>query len=151
MIILRNKTYSFIGNSIRAAGGFLFGSILGSVPTYLLTGSKKASLIAGAIMGTWVARNEIKLAQEAKAEEEMGKQELEQIKAKNKNKHRNCINKCQLVIRGKTDKCIKEQKAYVKRYAEQHGITVEKALEHEIVKNVIEWMKLRDKENSNET
>ena len=85
MILLRNKTYSFIGNSIRAAGGFLFGSILGSIPTYILTGSKKASLIAGAIMGTWVARNEIKLAQEAKAEEEMGKQELEQIKAKNKN------------------------------------------------------------------
>ena len=50
-----------------------------------------------------------------------------------------------------TDKCIKEQKAYVKRYAKQRGITVEKALEYEIVKNVIDWMKLRDKENSNET
>ena len=49
-----------------------------------------------------------------------------------------------------TDKCIKEQKAYVKRYAKQRGITVKQALEHEIVKNVIDWMKLRDKENSNE-
>ena len=49
-----------------------------------------------------------------------------------------------------TDKCIKEQKAYVKRYAKQRGITVKQALEHEIVKNVINWMKLRDKENNNE-
>ena len=44
----------------------------------------------------------------------------------------------------KETKLTKEQKAYVKRYAEQHGITVEQALEHEIVKNVIEWMKLRE-------
>ena len=50
-----------------------------------------------------------------------------------------------------TDKCIKEQKAYVKRYANQHDITVKQALGHEIVKNVIDWMKIRDKENSNET
>ena len=50
-----------------------------------------------------------------------------------------------------TDKCIKEQKAYVKRYAKKHGITVKQALEHKIVKNVINWMKLRDKENNNET
>ena len=50
-----------------------------------------------------------------------------------------------------TDKCIKEQKAYVKRYAKQRGITVKQALEHKIVKNVIDWMKIRDKENSNET
>ena len=50
-----------------------------------------------------------------------------------------------------TDKCIKEQKAYVKRYAEQRGITVKQALEHKIVKNVIDWMKIRDKENRNET
>lgn len=51
----------------------------------------------------------------------------------------------------KETELIKEQKAYVKRYAEQRGITVKQALEHEIVKNVINWMKLRDKENSNET
>ena len=50
----------------------------------------------------------------------------------------------------KETELIKEQKAYVKRYAEQHGITVKQALEHEIVKNVIEWMKIRDKENNNE-
>ena len=52
----------------------------------------------------------------------------------------------------KETKLIKEQKAkaYVKRYAKQHGITVKQALEHKIVKNVINWMKLRDKENSNE-
>ena len=37
-----------------------------------------------------------------------------------------------------------EQEAYVEKYANQHNITVEKALEHEIVKNVIDWMKLRD-------
>lgn len=49
------------------------------------------------------------------------------------------------------EKLVKEQKAYVKRYAEQRGITVKQALEHNIVKNVIDWMKLRDKENSNET
>lgn len=48
-----------------------------------------------------------------------------------------------------TDKCIKEQKEYVKRYAKQHGITVKQALEHEIVKNVINWMKLRDNEKQN--
>lgn len=45
----------------------------------------------------------------------------------------------------------KEQKAYVKRYAEQRGITVKQALEHKIVKNVINWMKIRDNENRNET
>ena len=50
-----------------------------------------------------------------------------------------------------TDKCIKEQKEYVKRYAKQRGITVKQALEHKIVKNVINWMKIRDRENSNET
>lgn len=50
-----------------------------------------------------------------------------------------------------TDKCIKEQKAYVKRYAKQRGITVKQALEHKIVKNVIDWMKLRDKEKNDET
>lgn len=51
----------------------------------------------------------------------------------------------------KETKLTKEQKAYVKRYAEQRGITVKQALEHEIVKNVIDWMKIRDKENNNET
>ena len=51
----------------------------------------------------------------------------------------------------KETELIKEQKAYVKRYAKQHGIIVKQALEHEIVKNVIEWMKIRDKENRNET
>ena len=37
----------------------------------------------------------------------------------------------------KETELIKEQKAYVKRYAKQRGITVKQALEHEIVKNVI--------------
>ena len=50
----------------------------------------------------------------------------------------------------KETKLIKEQKAYVKRYAKQRGITVKQTLKHEIVKNVIGWMKIRDKENSNE-
>ena len=47
----------------------------------------------------------------------------------------------------KETELIKEQKEYVN----QRGITVKQALEHEIVKNVIDWMKIRDKENSNET
>ena len=51
----------------------------------------------------------------------------------------------------KETELIKEQKAYVKRYAEQRGVTVKQALEHKIVKNVIDWMKIRDKENNNET
>lgn len=42
-------------------------------------------------------------------------------------------------------KLTKEQKIYVKKYAKQRGITVEQALEHEVVKNVIDWMELRDR------
>lgn len=49
----------------------------------------------------------------------------------------------------KETKLTKEQKAYVKRYAKQRSITVKQALEHEIVKNVIDWMKIRDKEKQN--
>lgn len=43
----------------------------------------------------------------------------------------------------------KEQKAYVERYAKQRGIIVEQALEHEVVKNVIDWMELRDRGKQN--
>lgn len=49
----------------------------------------------------------------------------------------------------KETKLTKDQKAYVKKYAKQRGITVEQALEHEIIKNVIDWMELRDRGKQN--
>ena len=37
---------------------------------------------------------------------------------------------------------------YVSKYAKTHGITKEEALKHRMVQNVIEWMKLKEKETN---
>lgn len=39
---------------------------------------------------------------------------------------------------------------YVRGYAQRHKITKEQALQREIVKNVIDWLKVREKERNNE-
>ena len=39
---------------------------------------------------------------------------------------------------------------YVRGYARRHKITKEQALQREIVKNVIEWLKIREGKGNNE-
>lgn len=39
---------------------------------------------------------------------------------------------------------------YVRGYAQRHKITKEQALQREIVKNVIEWLKIREGKGNNE-